>query len=188
MSIFSFLGDLFTSIFSATRKAWNHIPSTIQSQIKNGSSIINILSQYIGQDPNLTIATLQANISIDVTTLYSTLSTLARYWGLTIPATLPELVLTVQAYLKTLQDSEWDRVLSTGAQVLADVLTGATTPFGIIASVIEFVYNEFIKGGEIKLATLPWPLSNSMQAGNIGSTAPVVADEVPPVAEGIPNA
>jgi hypothetical protein len=152
MSIFSFLGDLFTSIFSATRKAWKHIPTAIQDQIKNGSSIINILSQYAGQDAILTINTLLANIGINEKQLYDTLSVLAKYWGLTIPATLPELIVALQAYLKTLQDSEWDRILSTGAQVIADVLTGSVTPFGVISSVIEFVYNEFIKGKDIKLA------------------------------------
>lgn len=154
MSIFSFLGQLFTSIFSATRKAWNHLPSQIQDQIKNGSGIINILQQYIGQDPKLTIATLQANLNVNLELLYSSLSVLASYWKLTVPATLEDLVVVIQGYLKNLQDSEWDRVLSTGAQVIADVLTGSTTPFGIISTVIEFVYNEFFRGKEIKLASL----------------------------------
>lgn len=152
MSVFSFLGSLFTSIFSATRKAWNHLPQQIQDQIKNGSSIINILSQYAGQDAVLTINTLLANVGINEQQLYDTLSVLAKYWGLTIPATLPELIVALQGYLKSLQDSEWDRILSTGAQVIGDVLTGSTTPFGVISSVIEFVYNEFIKGKDIKLA------------------------------------
>jgi len=155
MSVFSFLSHLFTSIFSATRRAWNHLPTNIQDQIKNGSGIINILQQYIGQDPKLTIATLQANISIDLDTLYSTLSILAKFWKLNVPATLEDLIVVIQTYLKGLQDTEWDRVLSTGAQILADVLTGTTTPFGIIASVIEFVYQEFFRGKEIKLAEAP---------------------------------
>lgn len=155
MSIFSFLGQLFTSIFSATRRAWNHLPPAIQEQIKNGSGIINILQQYIGQDPKLTIATLQANLNVNLDLLYSSLSVLANYWKLTVPATLEELIIVIQSYLKSLQDSEWDRVLSTGAQVIADVLTGSSTPFGIISTVIEFVYNEFFKGKEIKIASLP---------------------------------
>lgn len=155
MSIFSFLGHLFTSIFSATRRAWNHLPASIQDQIKNGSSIINILSNFSGQDPKLTIATLQANVNIDLNTLYSTLSILAKFWKLDVPATLEELIVILQTHLKSLQDSEWDRVLSTGAQVLADVLTGSATPFGIISTVIEFVYQEFFKGKEIKLAATP---------------------------------
>ncbi len=155
MSIFSFLGQLFTSIFSATRRAWNHLPANIQDQIKNGSGIIHILSNFIGQDPKLTIATLQANLNIPVDVLYSTLTVLTKYWKLNVPATLEELIAVIQAYLKTLQDSEWDRVLSTGAQVIADVLTGSATPFGIISTVIEFVYNEFFRGKEIQFASLP---------------------------------
>jgi len=155
MSIFSFLGELFTSIFSATRRAWNHIPSQIQEQIKNGSGIINILQQFIGQDPKLTIATLQANLPINADLLYSSLSVLANYWKLTVPATLEDLIVVIQEHLKSLQDSEWDRVLSTGAQVVADVLTGSATPFGIISTVIEFVYNEFFRNKEIKLVSLP---------------------------------
>ena len=166
MSIFSFLGQLFTSIFSATRRAWNHLPSQIQDQIKNGSGVINILSQFIGQDPKLTIATLQANLSIDVDTLYSTLSVLAKYWKLNVPATLEDLIVVIQGYLKTLQDSEWDRVLSTGAQVIADVLTGTTTPFGIISTVIEFVYNEFFRGKDIKLVSLPEPTTENTASPN----------------------
>jgi len=163
MSIFSFLGELFTKIFSATRRAWNHLPSQIQEQIKNGSGIIHILSNFIGQDPKLTIATLQANLNVNLDLLYSSLSILAGYWKLPVPATLEELIVVIQSYLKSLQDSEWDRVLSTGAQVIADVLTGSATPFGIISTVIEFVYNEFFRGKEIKFVSVPDATQSALQ-------------------------
>jgi hypothetical protein len=174
MSIFSFLGQLFTSIFSATRRAWNHLPPAIQDQIKNGSGAVNILQQYIGQDPKLTIATLQANLDINLELLYSSLSVLANYWKLPVPTTLEELIVVIQGYLKTLQDSEWDRVLSTGAQVIADVLTGSATPFGIISTVMEFVYNEFFRGKEIKVASLPVTTSAPLSA-QMGSSPNVSA-------------
>lgn len=155
MSIFSFIAELFQNIFSAVRKAWNHLPEAVRDRIKNGSGIISILSQYIGQDPKLTIATIQANFNVDLDALYSSLSVLAKFWGLTIPETLEDLVVVVQNYLKTLESSEWDRILSTGAQIVADVLTGSSTPFGIISSVIEFVYSEFIKGKDLVLGESP---------------------------------
>lgn len=165
MGIFSFIANLFANIFSAIRREWNSLPSNVQAQIKGGSSAINILSQYIGQDPKLTIATLQANIpNVNLDQWYSMMSVLAKSWNLTIPATLEDLVVSLQTYLKSVEDSEWDRILSGGAQLLADILTGTSTPFGIIVSVIEFVYHEFVKDAPIVFAPIPETIVSEVPA------------------------
>lgn len=156
MGILTFILTFFQDLFSLSRRLWNHLPQSVQDQIKLGPGLINILSQYIGQDPKLTIATIQANFTtIDLNTLYSFIAALAKQWNLTIPATLEESIVIVQNYMKQLQGSEWDRVLSGAAQLIADIATGAGTPFGVIVSVIEFVYREFFQGKDIVLASVP---------------------------------
>ena len=156
MSIWSFLANLFNSLFNATKNAWNHLPSNVQQGIVNGSGIFNIISQYIGQDPKLTIATIQANYpQEDLGQLYTALSAVAKTYGLTIPGTLEDLIVTLQGYIKNLDNNEWARVLSGAAQILADVLTGSSTPFEIIVTVIQWVYTNIVKPKEIVLASIP---------------------------------
>jgi len=156
MSIFSFLVNLFSSLFDATKRAWNHLPEQVQTGILNGSGIFNILSQYIGQDPKLTIATIQANYPTEnLELLYDGLAAVAKTWGLTVPPNLEDLIVTIQGKLKSLDDSNWARVISGGAQVLADVLTGSSTPFEIVVTLIQWVFTNLVKPKEIKLAETP---------------------------------
>jgi hypothetical protein len=156
MSIFSFLVNLFSSLFDATKRAWNHLPEQVQTGILNGSGIFNILSQYIGQDPKLTIATIQANYPTEnLELLYDGLAAVAKTWGLIVPPNLEDLIVTIQGKLKSLDDSNWARVISGGAQVLADVLTGGSTPFEIVVTLIQWVFTNLVKPKEIKLAEAP---------------------------------
>lgn len=154
MSIWSFIANLFNALFNATKNAWNHLPKNVQTGILNGSGIFNILSQYVGQDPKLTIATIQANYPTEnLELLYDGLGAVAKTWGLTVPATLEDLIIAIQSHIKSLDDNNWARVLSGGAQVLADVLTGGSTPFEIIVTVIQWVFTNLVKPKEITLVT-----------------------------------
>ncbi len=158
MSIWSFLANLFSSLFNATKNAWNHLPSSVQTGILNGSGIFNVLSQYVGQDPKLTIATIQANYpqeNLDL--LYTGLAEVAKTWGLTVPASLEDLIVVLQEKIKTLDNNNWSRVLSGGAQILADVLTGGGTPFEIIVTVIQWVFTNLIKPKQLTLVPTPTP-------------------------------
>src|ERR1700753_489515 len=107
MSIWSFFSMLFNSLFNATKNAWNHLPTSVQTGIINGSGIFNIISQYIGQDPKLTIATIQANYpQEDLNLLYTGLSAVAKQFGLEIPASLEDLIVVIQTHLKGLDNSQ----------------------------------------------------------------------------------
>lgn len=156
MSIWTFLNNLFNALFNATKNAWNHLPQATQQGIINGSGIFNILSQYIGQDPKLTIATIQANYPQEnLTLLYSGLSAVADNWGMLIPPALEDLIVAIQVRLKSLDDTNWARTLSGGAQILADVLTGGSTTFEIIVTLIQWVFTNIVKPKEIVLAANP---------------------------------
>lgn len=155
MSIWSFLSNLFGSLFNATKNAWSHLPKDVQTGILNGSGVFNILAQYIGQDPKLTIATIQANYpQEDLALLYTGLSAVAKQYGLTVPPTLEDLIVVLQNYIKGLDNNSWARVLSGAAQILADVLTGGGTPFEIIVTVIQWVFTNLVKPKPIELASV----------------------------------
>lgn len=155
-SIWSFLAHLFNSLFSATKDAWNKLPPTVQTGILNGSGVFNIISQYIGQDPKLTIATIQANYPVeDLNALYTGLATVAKTYGLTVPATLEDLIVVIQTYLKSLDNNEWARILSGAAQILGDVFTGGGTPFEVIVTVIQWVFTNIVKPKPVVLASVP---------------------------------
>lgn len=174
MSIWSFIANLFNSLFNATKNAWNHLPSSVQTGIINGSGIFNVLSQYIGQDPKLTIATIQANYPTEnLDLLYTGLSAVAKTWGLTVPPTLEDLVIVIQTQIKSLDNENWARVLSGGAQILADVLTGGGTPFEIIVTVIQWVFTNLIKPKDLTLVSLP--VTSAPLSAQMGSSPNVSA-------------
>ncbi len=153
MSIWSFLANIFNALFNATKNAWNHLPKDVQTGIINGSGIFNVISQYVGQDPNLTIATIQANYPQEnLTVLYTGLAEVAKTWGITVPATLPDLIVALQTKISSLDNNQWARVLSGGAQVLADVLTGGGTPFEIVVTLIQWVFTNLVKPKALVLA------------------------------------
>lgn len=155
-SIWSFLANLFNELFNATKAAWNKLPTSVQTGILNGSGIFNILSQYVGQDAKLTIATIQANYPTEnLDQLYTGLVAVAKTWGLAYPATLEDLVVTLQTHISSLDSNEWARVLSGAAQILADVLTGGGTPFEIIVTVIQWVFTNLVKPAPIQFAVNP---------------------------------
>lgn len=156
MSIFSFLVNLFNALFKATKRAWEHLPKSVQDAILSGSGVFNILGQFIGQDPKLTIATIQANFpTLDLNELYAGLSAVARLRGLSVPPTLEGLIPILQDHLQKLDTKDWARTISGNAQVLADVLSGSETPFEAIVTVIQWVYTNKIKDKEIKLVAAP---------------------------------
>jgi hypothetical protein len=172
MSIFSFLASLFTSLLSATKNAWNHLPKTVQTGILNGSGIFNIISQYIGQDPKLTIATIQANYPLeDLTLLYTGLAAVLKEWGITAPPDLESAIVAVQTRLKSLDDNNWARVLSGGAQILADVLTGGGTPFEIVVTLIQWVFTNLVKPKQIVFASVD-QTNTSQSSGAVSPKVP----------------
>lgn len=176
MSIFSFLGHLFSDLFSATQRAWDKLPANVQSGLLNGSGILNILNQFTGQDPKLTIATIQANYpNENLDAIYSGLSLVAKSYGLDVPATLEDLVMVLQTHLKTIEATAWPAIISGAAGILATVLSGAGTPFEIVSSLLQFVYSNFIKPKDIVLASAPVTISNQ-QAGALNGGQPIVAN------------
>lgn len=158
MSIFSAIGHFFSDLFSAASRAWHKLPASVQSGLLNGSGILNIMNQFIGQDPKLTIATIQANYpNQDLTAIYTGLAAVAKSFNLDVPATLSDLIVVIQSHLKTVEATVWPAVMSGAAGILATILSGAGTPFEIISSLLQFVYTTFVKPKEIVLST---PISN----------------------------
>lgn len=156
MSIFSFIGHLFSDLFSASKRAWNHLPSNVQAGLLNGSGILNIISQFVDQDPKQVIATIQVNYPDEnLEAIYSGLVDIAKFYNIlpaVVPADLEGVVALIQGYLKKTESASWPKVVFGAAAVLADTLTGTSAPFEVVASLLQFVYSNFIKGSDIKLA------------------------------------
>ncbi|HXD92774.1 MAG TPA: hypothetical protein VNX01_06135, partial [Bacteroidia bacterium] len=155
MSIFSAILHFFEDLFSAMHRAWDKLPANIQSGLLNGSGILNIINQWTGQDPALTIATIQANYpNEDLTAIYNGLAQIAKVWGLNVPATLPDLVVVIQDYLKKAEATMWPAIISGAAGILAQFLAGSATPFEIISTLLQWVYTTFVKPTPPILASL----------------------------------
>lgn len=159
MSIFSSIFHFFSDLFSSVKKAWDTLPVQVQTGLLNGSGILNIINQFVDQDPKLVIATIQKNYPDEnLDAIYSGLVTIAKTYNVlpaTVPPDLEGIVAVIQTFLKAQEAKSWPAVLFNAASILANILAGADTPYEIIVSVLQFVYTTFIKNKEIQFASVP---------------------------------
>ncbi len=161
MSVFDFIIHLWNTLFHAAKEAWNKLPAASQQALLNGSGILNIINQYADQDPALVVATITANYPNEKPELiYDGLVAILKNWGAlpaVVPSDLAGVVSLAQKYLKGLESGVWPAIIHGAAQLLALVLSGGSTPFEIIASLLQFVYSTFVKNTPITLAVTPNP-------------------------------
>lgn len=159
MSIFSFLSHLFNALFHATRDAWNKLPPATQKGLLNGSGILHIINLGIDADPKAVIATIQAEYpSENLDVVYTGLVAVCKFYNIlpsTAPADLEGVVVILQKFLKTLETGIWPNVMNAAAGILATILSGQGTPFEIVATLLQFVYTNFIKPKIVTIVTLP---------------------------------
>lgn len=177
MSIWSFLSHLFNSLFNATQNAFDRLPENVKTGIINGSGIFHIISNFIGQDPKLTIATIQANYPAEnLEQLYEGLSAVAKDRGLTVPPTLEDLIVVIQTYLKGLDNDNWARILSGAAQLLGNILTGSSTPFEVVVTFVQWVFTNLVQPKDIVFVPQP-PVGSSPLSQ---ATAPAISTDTVP--------
>lgn len=154
MSIFSFIGHLFATLFGATKTAWEKAPQAVKDAMLNGQGILNIINHATGVKPSDVITTIQAaypGVPLDL--LYSGLSKVAQGYNLTVPASLPDLITVIQTHLKSLDEGIWPAIIQGAANVLSLVFAPESTPFEVIATLAQWAFTNLVRHNDVVIVT-----------------------------------
>ena len=161
MSIFSAIFHLIQSLFDSTKSAFDKLPANTQSELKDGSAILNIINVTSNEAPATVIATIQnAYPNLDPDLLYTGLAKVASGFKLNVPATLTELIPVLQGYLKSLDNGVWPSIIKAAAEIFTLVLSPAT-PVEIIATFAQWVYTNFVRSSTVTVVQAPTPTVTS---------------------------
>lgn len=149
MSIFTAIGDFFAHLFSGTKKTWKKISPEVQQALLYGSDVIDTINKYLDQTPDFIIDLLTKKYpKLDRNHLKDALSEASKDLKIASDINnddLETIIKNLQAYLSGLQGKGWAKISSFLAQGIAIFTAPAGTKFGMITSLIEFVYQTFFK-------------------------------------------
>jgi len=158
-NIFEKIGDFFEDIwdwakglFNAAKKAWKHLEPQIQDALLKGSSIIALINSNLDKAPDEVFALIQNKFpDLSKEKLHEALNEVDKQFGTAATIADADLLTTIQniqKFLGSLQGNVWQAISSAMAQLLSTVFAGDQTPFAKISMLMEYVYNDFVKGGD----------------------------------------
>lgn len=157
-NIFDKIGDFFENfaewvkgLFNAAEKAWHKLEPEIQDALLKGSGIIAVINENLGKTPDVVFELIQSKFpDISKEKLHEVLTVVDKQFGTAATIEDPDLLTTIenlQEFLSGLQGNVWQGISSSMAQVLSIAFADEKTPFAKIQMLMEYVYNEFVKGG-----------------------------------------
>ena len=152
MSLQTFLskiGDFFSGLFNSAKKTWAKLSPEVQNAMLHGSGIIDIINNNVDKVPSFVIALIQSKYP-DITTdkIHAGLKGIADALHIAEGVNdgdLEALISNIQKYLASLNGKIWANISGTLAKAIAAFLAPPETKFAAISSLMEFVYQTFIK-------------------------------------------
>jgi hypothetical protein len=146
MSIFTFIGHLFEGLFNAAKKAYNGLTPEQQTALQQGSGLVAIINNMITATPAEVRAAIQAKFpELDEKKLEEGLFGVAKAFHITELTSLDDVIVAIQKHLESLQGNLWEVASHAAASALAIIFAPPETKFAAIASLLEWVYQHFIK-------------------------------------------
>lgn len=143
------IGTFFSDLFNGAQRAWDHLEPEVQNAMIHGSAIMDIINNNIAVEAPVVIGLFKSKFP-DLTQEQLTAGIAAISKALNIAegidtADLVALVKNLQAYIATLQGDTWANISGTIAKALAIFFAPAGTRFAMIAALMEFCYQRFIR-------------------------------------------
>lgn len=156
MSLLKFLGSLpsriahvFEGVFDSLNKLWHRISPEVQEALMKGTAIVSFINNHIDQAPQFVLDLIQKEFpGLTEEHLKSALQKVSEDLKIAEginDADLVTLVKNLQEFLGTKTGTDWEKVSSVMAQFIAIFFAPAGTKFALIATLIEYVYLNFIK-------------------------------------------
>ena len=146
MNIFHSIGHFFVGLFDALKKAYLNLSKEEQAALQQGTGLVNLINKMLDKTPaEIRAAITAAYPTLDEATLEASLFQLAKTFGLNGVNNLDEAIIAIQKYLSSLQGTGWTIASHAAASALAILFAPPTAKIPVILSLIEWVYQHFIK-------------------------------------------
>lgn len=144
------IGNFFTNLFSNAAKVWKKLSPELQASMLHGSAIIAAVNDNIDKAPTFVIEILQKKFP-DLSVEKIKLALKAAAQGLSIAEgvnsdDLESSIKNLQVYLSGLKGATWAKISHTLSAGIAIALAPAGTKLAAIVSLLEYVYQDLIKG------------------------------------------
>lgn len=150
MSIFKKIGQFFKSLFNAAKKAYERLSTDEQEALQKGSGIVALINMMVENTPEEVRAAIEKRFpELDAEQLEQALFKVLNTFGIIGTETpvnnIEELIGMLQQHLQDKTGKEWATASHIAASVLAVFFVPKETKVAVIVSLIEWVYQHFIK-------------------------------------------
>lgn len=148
--LFNFKFHWVTDLFNAMQHAWNHLAEEEKAISLKASGIIAIINQNLDKAPDVVFQLIQAKFP-DVTpesvhTLLSKAADFIKIGDGVAALSLEDAIKAFQNHLGSVTGNDWIAVSQKAVGALLTVLLPGTTPLNKITTILEFIYEHFVKG------------------------------------------
>lgn len=146
MSIFKDILGFFVGLFNAAKKAYAKLSPEQQLALQEGTGLVAIINENLDKAPAEIRALIQQKFpGIDEPKLEAALFAIIEHYRLFRASNLDEAIQFVQSFLKSREDKEWAIASHSIAAIVTALFAPKETKASIIVSLLEFVYQTFIK-------------------------------------------
>lgn len=146
---FNKIGHAFKSIFNSAQKAWNKVSPEIQKALLWGSGAVAIINKNVDAAPVFVLDLIEKKFpGLDREKLHNGMNQIAQALGVAQNINNTDILATIQAlqvYLSGLKGKLWANISQTLAAGIAAAIAPPETKFAAISSLVEFVYQHYIK-------------------------------------------
>lgn len=146
MSIFILIGQFFVGLFNAAKKTYSKLSDEQKAALQQGTGLVAIINDNLTLAPAEVRALIQkAFPDLDEVKLETALFEVARSFNTTGLQDLDGAILVLQDHLTRLDGKAWAVASHAAAALLSVLFAPADTKVATIVSLIEWVYQHFIK-------------------------------------------
>lgn len=150
MSIFTKIGDWIANLFNAMKHYWNKLETTEQDISIKASGIIAILNANLDKTPEVILKLVQAKFpEVTAELLHEYLAKGASVLKIAdgiAALSFEDAIKAYQTYLSTHTGNGWVATTQSAVSALLTVLLPETTPLQKITTILQFIYEHFVKG------------------------------------------
>jgi len=148
--LFAFKFKWVADLFNAMKKAWDHLAAEEQAISLKASGIIAIINANLDKTPEIVFQLIQAKFP-DVTPefahdLLNKASNFLKIGDGVAALSLEDAIKALQAHLSSVTGNDWIATTQHAVGALLTVLLPSTSPLNKITTILEFIYDHFVKG------------------------------------------
>lgn len=145
--IVGLFGSIFSHVLKGAEKTYNDLPEETQDALLHGSGVIAFITKEAEAAPGSVAQGILAEYpDLNIDSLTKGLLLVAQAFKLDVDEnSIDDIIAKLQAYLASLQGDLWDIIVQGAANILAVFLAPKGTKVGVITTLMEYVYQTFLK-------------------------------------------